>query len=120
MQFSALGYLPKLVWTSPGGRVDDGESPYHLHTLCTCFTRDAGPLVRLSHRGGNRSLAGLAAGWMWGVEMGILSPDDMVPDASNEKQVASARALKILIGTPPERLLIFTGITSRRFMASLA
>ena len=57
---------------------------------------------------------------MWGVEMGILSPDDMVPDASNEKQVASARALKILIGTPPERLLIFTGITSRRFMAFLS
>jgi len=42
--------------------------------------------------------------------MGIPSADDMVLDTRNDQQVASARALEILIGAPLERLLIFTGI----------
>src|SRR5262249_27153357 len=98
---SALSLLAAAsAWrVAPAAESMAGVSTCHLHTLCTCITRDLGPIVRLSHRRAQPE-SGRLGGWLWGVEMGIPGPGYMLLDTGNEKRVASARAPKILIGTP--------------------
>src|SRR4051812_1121759 len=38
------------------------------------------------------------------------NPDDMQLDSSQDEQVASHRFLEVLLGTPPSKMVIFTGI----------